>query len=74
MTGQYYEANCGNCGKMLYGTTKGIWVGEVKCIRCGADNVFADSTEQPDGDIAGRLVGTFHGTVHTSPLAVVSGR
>jgi phage FluMu protein Com len=72
--GTYYEARCGNCDAVLYRTTRGVWVREVKCPQCKADNIFGDSTAQPDGDIQGQVVDASHGIGRTSRDASVSGQ
>lgn len=45
MSGHYYEALCGLCKAFLYGAQGGTVVSRVTCPKCGAENLFASSTE-----------------------------
>ena len=74
MTGQVYEAKCGNCGIVLYGAPRGVYVRLVSCPRCKADNIFEYSTVQRDGDIVGHIADIDSGIAHTSQRASLSGQ
>lgn len=71
---RYYEATCGNCGAVLYSTTKGIYWKEVKCPHCTADNIFADSIALHGDRSRGQVADASRGTARTSQSAVASGR
>lgn len=64
--GTYYEARCGQCNRVLYGTTKGTFVREVTCPHCKARNLFSEAMAQHDGDIRGQVADVSSGKDRTS--------
>jgi hypothetical protein len=68
--GHYYEAVCGQCEHFLYGTKTSDHIPKVVCPKCGAENIFYDSTELSEVRILGKLTGETSrgsGRIHVAP-------